>query len=839
MSEPGTPNGRPQDSHDSPAPPALELDTSKLHSLPSEQQDLFLLSFIADLVRHVQKLPAEAFPLQQTTIKKQLIVVLNLQSPIPSRPVRNSLASVYVELFTRGTRSLLFESITELLELINAPKGEKELRNKHAAVVCLGQILESAGDSAISFCGITITSLLKLLKQSQNYTGLRAAIYKALGCAVLGFGQSVDEQYARDIWKSARGAVSGEKAFLPQRMACKCLETLITTTSFFSNANDYDSLKSTAWKGIESPIPVVRHSAASLLAAAFTKHFSQSEAGSTAPKLAKASKKAKSGLNGTEETERRSFSSPRSAPQPLTLDLLEILNTLSSQYTRPATNDRCRAGIAVCYRYVFLRLPSSVVEESYSLIASHLFNSLINYPTVVQDRYRLLLTRRFVKAILDDTIGIKILNETAQLSAVRWLLNDTLKNYPRSISERAEPPKQVIIAALNSLSNFLSYLGPAVGTVAELCCETLLQVIQHPSHTVQVHVCKCLRIYALACPQQMLPCMEQCLELMGKTLSRLTENRLFQRRAIGYATALAAFAGCSRSQPLYGSVDVFSRILHEATELLKASSSSELRVSATQVQVAWILIGGLMPLGPNFVKIHLPQLLLLWKNALPKPLPQDTSAKRGALELSFLAHVRECALSALLIFLEYNGSLLTTDSSKRVATLLQNTIAFVEGLGRRRQTEEIANRLITALQLPDFQIMVQRRILQCFTRLISLQHLGGADISLHANLLSLAINSLAEPESDSSRSSSAMAINLTSFESLWVLADNWGFGVTGYTTGDCARVLSRDTGRRSLGDFGSLDTEPGIDELVGSLPCLVFQCTDKTGYLAFGKGSRA
>ncbi|KAI5295094.1 hypothetical protein KEM56_005711, partial [Ascosphaera pollenicola] len=99
-----------------------------------------------------------------------------------------------------------------------------------------------------------------------------------------------------------------------------------------------------------------------------------------------------------------------------------------------------------------------------------------------------------------------------------------------------------------------------------------------------------------------------------------------------------------------------------ATNLLKSSGTSELRVASTQIQVAWTLIGGLMSLGPNFVKIHLSQLLLLWKNALPKVLAKDSMAvHRNLLNASFLTHVRECALGSILAFLQFNSRLLTVD----------------------------------------------------------------------------------------------------------------------------------------------------------------------------------
>ncbi len=808
----------------------LELDVPKLHSLPSEQQDLFLLTFVSDLVRHVQNLDHDALSAHQSSIKKQLIIILNLSSPPPSRPIRDSLGIVYSEIFARGSRSLLYESINELLETINAGKVEKDLKNKHAAVVCLGRILRTAGDSAVSLSGLAFSSLLKLLKQAQNHAGLRAAIYKALGRAVEGLGSSLDEQSARDVWKSARGAASNEKAMLSQKTACYCLKGLISATPYFENANDFDALKATIWKALESQVASVRHAAASALASAFVKLFSELEGDSSARKPTKAPKKGTIGLDSEEEAERPSSAPSKKHSILLSLSLHDILRTLANHYTKPYTTNRARAGVAFCYKYALSRLPERVIEERYGVVASHLYNDVLDHPTISYNRYRLLFSRRMVRVILDTTVGFKILSESAQLNATRWLLNDVLKNFPQAISERREPPKQVIIAALGSLSNLLSCLGPAAGILAEICRETLFQVLQHRSYSVQIHVSHCLRALVVACPQQLLTCANSCMDCVKKNISQLNDSRLYQRRCVGYATALAAVISTARSQPLYGSVEVFSQALATATELLKASSGTELRVSATQVQVAWILVGGLMPLGPNFVKTHLSQLLLLWRNALPRPLTQNNATKRGPLETSFLAHVRECALGALLVFLEYNGSLITTDGSRRIATMLQNTIAFYESVPTHRQPEEIANRLTPALQLQDLMILVQRRVLQCFIRLINLSRLEHTGILSHSNLLSLAITAFAEPESASNQNSeSSIASSASNFESLWELADNWGFGVNGLIRGYRVEVLSRDRDRKVIGDFEIImDEEEGIDDAVRCAPvCTSMQFADR------------
>lgn len=784
------------------ARPELELDIPKLHSLPSEQQDLYLLTFVSDLLRHVTSLSKEELSTEQSILKKELLKVLTLSSPPPSRVIRTNLGKAFADIFGRGSRSLLYETINELLGIINAAKGEKELKTKHAAAHSLGDIFAAGGDSAISLSGLTCSSLIRLLKTAQNHAGLRSTIYKALGKVVTGIDSSIDEAAARDIWKQARSAASGDKAFIVQTSACRCLEQLIKLTPYFDNSNDFDSLKSTIWKAIESSVVIVRHAAASCLAAILVKSYSENTIRDPVPKPRKPKKTGKKPTLGEEEDEeisRPGSPSPRKPAVQLALSLSDILRVLSTQYGRSSTANKARAGIAVCYRYVMNSLNDKIIEDHYSQIADHLFYELLSHPTIIYNRYRLLMTRKFVKVILEDTIGNQLLGESSQINAARWLINDILKNYPQVIQERREPNKYVLTGALSALSALISSLGSAVSILADSCREALLQVLPHPSYTVQIHTSHCLRTFVLACPQQLLSCVTICMNSLKRELDQLSAPRHFPRRCVGYANGLAAMLSTSRLQPLYGSVDVYSRVLTQATELLKISSSSELRVSATQIQVAWILIGGLMPLGPSFVKIHLPQLLLLWRNALPRPLARDNIAQRDPLEMSFLSHVRECALGSILVFLEFNSKLVTTDGSKRIASMLQNTIMFLDSLPTHKSEQELPQRLSPSLQLHDFAIMVRRRVLQCFSKLVNLSHLEHAEVLSQSNLLSLAISSFADIEIAAPKSvETSIANSASNFESIWDLGDNWGSGVTGLVRGFEVQTLPGERVQESL-----------------------------------------
>ena len=763
-----------------------ELDVQKLHSLPSEQQDLYLLSFTSDIAKHVSTLDAESISAQQTHLKKELFQVVNLSSPAPSRVIRNNLGRCFADIFGKGDRKLLYETINELLSIISTGKGEKELKAKHAAVHCMGEVFLAAGDSAISLSGITVSNLIRLFKPAQSHAGLRSGLFKALGKLVRGTKGSVDESDARDIWKVARGAASGDKAGLVQASACICMYRLVQGTSYFDNSGDFESLKSTIWKAMDSSLPVVRHAAASCLAATLLKSHSEDSGKAIAPKvkrLKKPTKRQSMAIGEDDEIPRSESPISKKSTATLALSLTDILKQLSTQYIRSSTSNKARAGIAACYIRVFQGLGNKMVEAQYGQIADHLLIDLLSCPGIVHNRYRLLFTRRFVRVVLEDVVGRQILGESGQLNAAKMLINDVLKNFPQVIKERSEPSKHTLVGALSALASLFKNLGSALNDIGDSCRDGLLQVLQHPSYTVQIYTSHCLRTFVLACPQQLLPCLTICMNSVNRELN-LLQTLYSSRKCVGYANGLAAVLSSSSLRPLYGSVEMDSRILSIATDLLKASSNSELRISATQIQVAWTLIGGLMTLGPNFIKIHISQLMLLWRNALPKPITSGNTVQRSHLEVSFLTHVRECALGSILAFLRSNSRLLTTDVSKRIAGLLQNTTEFLDGLQIKNNTEEVSQRLSPAIQLYDLEIMVRRRVFQCYAKLGHLSPIGNSETLLQSSILSLAASSFADPDNYSPSSlGTSIASSAGNFESLWDVGDNCGFGVSGLVRG--------------------------------------------------------
>ncbi|KAH7329245.1 armadillo-type protein [Stachybotrys elegans] len=826
-----------------------QLELQKLQSLPAEQQELFLLTFVSTLTKHVLGLEADDCTAQQLYLKREIFQILTLPSPQPSRVIVGNLSKCLAHIFAYGDRKLLFETINDLVAIISGAKSKTdgEGRAKSAAVNCLGDVFAAAGDSAIGLHPLACTSLIKLLKSSSNNAGMRAAVFTALAKIVTMVEGSMDESISRDIWKQGRSYASSDKGALVVVAASRCLRALIKHTTWFQNSSDFDKLETAIFKAFDSSSVAVRHAAADCFAEALFRAHALSgfgEAMSAKAKKAKTKLKRASTHPVTSVDDDEIPSRPGSpAPsgrrtQDLVFSLPDMLKLLASHYVKPTTSNKSRTAIGVCYGKLLRRLGEKIVETQYLVIVESLTMDVLGQPFISNNRHRLLLSRKIADTIIQDIIGHQILGESGQIAAAKSLINGVLKNYPQAIAERPEPSKHTLITALAAISSLVRSLGSASNGFADACRDGLLQVLQHPSYSVQVFASHCMKAFVLACPQQLLPCLSVCMNSLTRELSLLSTGRNSPRRCIGFAHGLAATLSASPSRPLYGSVDINSRVLTMATNLLKSSSQSELRISSMQIQVAWILIGGLMSLGPNFVKIHLSQLLLLWKNALPKPLARDNTSARSPLEASFLTHVRECALGSILAFLEFNSRLLTVDVSKRIATMLQSTTAFLKTLPSKKTSEDISQRLTPALQLQDLEMMVQRRVLQCYIKLVNLSPAGGSEALLQSNLLTLAISLFADPENYSPNSLSASIANAAAtFESIWEVADNNAFGITGLVSGFRLRRLpgQHDNSVDPLDGGGT--PEDAIDALLQSPICGSLEHDACMLYIAGSDGS--
>lgn len=288
------------------------------------------------------------------------------------------------------------------------------------------------------------------------------------------------------------------------------------------------------------------------------------------------------------------------------------------------------------------------------------------------------------------------------------------------------------------------------------------------------------------------------MEMLQRDISSLSTPAApsdIDRRALGHAYGLSALFTVIPERPLYVSYDINAKVLDMAIQLLKRAGDHDIKVAGVEIEVAWTCIASIMTLGPNFVRSHLPQLLVLWRNALPKPTSKDTTLNigRSPQEWMFLLHVRECALGAILCFLRHNSpALITLDVARRLSSLLSNALLFANAFTAQKLDEQqdgATTSRFRDIDLPTREALLRRRVYECFGAL------GFSTLteSTQSTLLQSVVSQFASPDGYAGSSvQAAIATSSGNFTSVWHSADGYGYGVTSIDVG--ARLLDSDAG---------------------------------------------
>lgn len=110
---------------------AIQLDVAKLRTITEEtQQQLYVMSFLNNLEKLVNRLDEDGASAYQLYVKKELFKIITLTAPAPTRLVRNIAGRCFAGVFAKGDRKLLFDTINELIGLINIGKSDKDLRTR-------------------------------------------------------------------------------------------------------------------------------------------------------------------------------------------------------------------------------------------------------------------------------------------------------------------------------------------------------------------------------------------------------------------------------------------------------------------------------------------------------------------------------------------------------------------------------------------------------------------------------------------------------------------------------------------------------------------------------------
>ncbi|KAI0300801.1 clathrin-coated vesicle protein [Russula brevipes] len=658
--------------------------------------------------------------------------------PVPGRALRNLVASCFLTLYARGDSKNMFDTLIAFLKVASDFKAPAD-RDQHkiASLYCIGELMGTFGTQTLT----------------------------------------------KDVIKQMKTALN-DKSLPVRRAACEVLMVIYPLPGGDWTSSEIESLVSLCVKSLDSADQITRHSLAQLVGLVLSS--------SQAPAVTITQDSSRKNKKEQDEEEDPASTAPPTGETKTILTLSEMLHQLSIHFNKPQTTHKTRVGIFDFYAALFTTLGPTFVETNYGNIMQHLMFEIVNAARNSATRYEALFVRRLVGIILRDLIGVRMLNEQSQIAAIQELSKVYLKRWPALMPGSTAPTTQMLTIVLREVAGLLQQLGNAPPPVQEALADPLVTLLAHPSHTVRIHAAWALRIFCFSAPLRLPKIVINAVELLQRDINLLTSQSPttapsdLTSRALGHAYGLAALVTVIPERPLYVSYDISAKVLDMAITLLKRTGEHTVALAGVEVETAWTCIAALMTLGPNFVRAHLPQLLVLWRNALPKPPSKDTAARTAA-EWGFLLHVREAALGAILAFLRHNApTLVTLDVARRLTTLLSNAFLFVNAYATQAphvedplagpENSRPPSAASDGPTLRSREALLRRRVFQCFTVL------GTASIpeATQTTLLQSVISLVASIEGFAGSSvQAAIASSSGSFLSLWTTLDCYAYGVTG------------------------------------------------------------
>ncbi|KAG0226196.1 armadillo-type protein [Mortierella sp. GBAus27b] len=769
---------------------AGELD--KLSNPPSNnKQEIFVFQWLAAVERELKRCGHDILRTMQPSLERQLIKLISMPAPKPRHPIRRLIARCFLSLYVRGNSASLFQTIQILKTLIEPGNGIGDKDIGLAAIHCIGVIMETIGEKILSIVPDLTTSFLKVIKNYPLIMRVEAMV--ALRKTLQGAGRGSTDLSNKEILKMLKTTIL-DKALIMRSASAECLTALIKHTSITFTRNELEASITLFIKAMDDSTYGIRKSVATLVATLLYSKFQLDDL------LSMASAQSPPPVPNKQGTGNEAF----------TLDVSELLTHLSSVYNKPNTSREVRAGLSETYAALFIKLGPSIVERHYGTILKHLLTELVSHAKNTGSRFDILTVREHVEYLLRGVIGAQLLSESGQIAAARELVGSWLKSWPALMPGDVEPSEYALICALNETSALLLDLGGAASSVQDILLSSLTNLVSHPSRAVQCATAWCLRCLGISLPTNLAKLIQTLNAKLSTDLGTLNNNGAnfndVATRAYGLAYAIGGLITVISVHPLYVSFEMSARIFSMAAQLVKNSSSKEHRVAAVQIQIAWILIGSLMCLGPNFVKMHLPQLLLMWKNAFPKFTSKEVSStNRTELDWALLMHARECALGSIASFLLHNNNdkVVTVDVSKRIAALLSNTLAFAAlvptfpqqpppgGNRGQQQQRQLAPHDLMSVKFSERDDALRKRIFECF---VAMRHTAAFEM-YHSLLIKAAVEIFSDPDRTSG-TAVTNAVSAATFTTVWAVDDGYGYGVTGKIQGLRCDVASRISGKQ-------------------------------------------
>jgi dethiobiotin synthetase len=637
-------------------------------------------------------------------------------------------------------------------------------------------MLESKGSMMNSFVNDLCLLLFKNWRTSTEGTPLRLNILITLEKLTQHCGSSFNENLCKDVYKMAKQTMS-DKCNAYKEVAVKILLAMVL----------HCPNSSQLYLKEEIPILVKYFDNASYL---FRKnlaaYIATMIAGSQVPMskvlIEKPKKSNKLGIQGAGKSNTTVSKDALPSIPPLS----EVLEVLSASYSKPLSSQDSLSGIIATYICLFTKLGTTFIEANYSEIVKHLLTKLVPGQSFTPATpFEALAARQRCRRIFQD-ITQNILSEQGQIHAVKTL-GDIMTEWVHQTAKADKAGSQIstwgIICAVDEVGHLIEVLGDAAGMVQDSVLDPLMMLLDHHGYSIQISASWSLRTFCISFPSVITNLMHRFTTwLNAKFISSEANQTSIIRQGVGYGYALGALLSATAINSHSVSDDFGSLIYTLSSEILNKNASFQslnstdpivFQFYSSQVQVGWTLMSGLMCLGPNFVRLYLPQIMLHF-HAFIQKIPTEFNFRKVSSQMEALESVQshEGALQALYLLISYNQNLITTSKiHKQIVKLLIQSSQFIEDC--QVTISNFGERELSLVNIKKFcenVHMIRKRIMQCF----SILPFAVSDDSLAPLLTKLSINTITH----SSQKESLVAWTDEDIVTDWIKWLGTGFSMT-------------------------------------------------------------
>lgn len=426
----------------------------------------------------------------------------------------------------------------------------------------------------------------------------------------------------------------------------------------------------------------------------------------------------------------------------------EQLHLLYGHLSRASTQE-ARTEMLSMYDALLTRHGSAWLEQHLDVVYTHLVQEIAT---------RLPNGAELVRRLLDP--HWQALSEPAQERAAAYLGTHVLAMWPPSTPTQPVPSEAALCVTLDATAVLVAQLGELSATLHEALYEVHRRLLTHPALAVQVRAAWWLSVACSVEPWLLAPTYAELLGCMRRDTEALSKPQhdrgvSLRARLVGHSAALSALARVAAQHPLYMRNDDVDEVCLLAMDLRTRYSETPAAPHASAaVGSAWMLVGSLMALGPEFLRAQVPTLLHAWRQAWADRPWREMD------EGAYLVTERLGALSSMHAFFLHGGhTLLTPETARRLVALQSQALAFLAAWERRAPGTSEAS-------------LLRARMLRCCTHLAQ----APAMETLAPALLRLCVECLTRAEC-ASPSGAAPPVHAPG-ATPWTVQDGVAMGVT-------------------------------------------------------------